>query len=58
MGSSTTGYVVMVVGGGIGVAALFGKLPLWTLVIALPMVFYGSSISGGLGPGASANSTS
>lgn len=57
MGTNSTGYVLMVIGGGVGIAALFGKVPLWTLLIALPMVFYGSAISGGLGPGASGAST-
>lgn len=56
--SNTTGYAIMVVGAGIGVAALFKKLPLWTLLIAFPMVFAGSAMSGGLGPAASSNSTS
>lgn len=49
---NSTGYVLLLVGGGVGVAALFGKLPLWTLLIAFPMVIYGSVQTGGLGPGA------
>lgn len=56
MGGNSTGYALMIIGGAIGIPALLGKLPLWTLLIAFPMVLYGSSISGGLGPAGASTS--